>query len=50
MIEDDYFEKSNDKKGHSSNNNFTISQSGGQDGTVDSNALEEKYNYIEHIE
>jgi hypothetical protein len=49
MIEDEDLEKSHDKKAQSSNNNFTISQSG-QDGTVDSNALEEKYNYIEHIE
>jgi hypothetical protein len=50
MIEDDLdFEKSNDKKISSSNNNFTISQSGGFDGTVDSNALE-RYNYIEPVE
>lgn len=50
MVEEDLdFEKSNDKKISSSNNNFTISQSGGYDGTVDSNALE-KYNYIEPVE
>jgi hypothetical protein len=49
MIEDDEFEKSIDKKISSSNLNHTISQSGGFDGTVDSNALE-KYNYIEPIE
>jgi hypothetical protein len=30
-------------------NPYNISQSGGNDGTVDSNALE-KYNYIEPIE
>jgi hypothetical protein len=40
---------SSDKKGVSSNNNFTVSQSNGYDGTVDSNALE-NYNYIEPIE
>lgn len=49
MIEEEDFDKSNDKKVSSSNNNVTISQSGGFDGTVDSNALE-KYNYIEPIE
>ena len=49
IIDEDDFEKSHDKKQASSNNNFTISQSGGHDGTVDSNALE-RYNYIEPIE
>ena len=46
--EDEENDKSTDKKA-SSNNNFTISQSAGYDGTVDSNALE-SYNYIEPIE
>jgi hypothetical protein len=49
MIEDDEFEKSDKKNvAASSNNNFGISQSG-NDGTVDSAALE-KYNYIEPVE
>jgi hypothetical protein len=47
--EDDSFQKSNDKKMSSWGNQYTISQSGGFDGTVDSNALE-KYNYIEPVE
>ena len=45
---DDSFHKSGDKKVQSWSNQYN-SQSGGYDGTVDSNALE-KYNYIEHVE
>lgn len=48
MIEEDDFDKSHDKH-IAGSNNFTISQSGGFDGTVDSAALE-NCNYIEPIE
>lgn len=46
---EDSFQKSADKKVQSLSNPYNVSQSGGFDGTVDSNALE-KYNYIEPVE
>jgi hypothetical protein len=49
MIEDDDEYDRSTKKNGGSNINFTISQSGGYDGTVDSAALE-RYNYIEPVE
>jgi hypothetical protein len=49
MIEDDEEFDRSIKKNSGSNTNFTVSQSGGYDGTVDSGALE-KYNYIEPVD
>lgn len=49
MIEDDFDDFDQSEKKVAGSNNFTISQSGGYDGTVDSNALE-RYNYIEPVE
>lgn len=50
MIEEDSFDKTNEKKAASSGTNgVTISQSGGYDATVDSNVLE-NYNYIEQVD
>lgn len=48
-FDDDSYDKSQDKKLASSGNNYTISQSGGLDGTVDSKELD-KLNYVEYVE